>query len=100
MNTKDKIFEFIERRFPPEKDCNWVTGNCYYFAVILREAFPGGRIVYEPIDGHFLYEIDGCLYDWFGRHDYYLENRDFINWEEYHNVDPLHYERILRDCIR
>lgn len=95
----DCIEEFIRRRFP--NDSNWTSGNCYYFAVILQEAFPGGKIVYEPIEGHFLYELHDQLYDWYGgrSRDHY-DYKDLIDWSKYRTADHLHYERIVRDCIR
>ena len=36
MNT---VLEFIHRRFP--QDSNWLTGNCYHFALILSSVFNG-----------------------------------------------------------
>lgn len=39
----NKIEEFINRRFP--NDCNWLSGNCYYFAIILKDRFPEGNIL-------------------------------------------------------
>ena len=94
----DCIEEFIRRRFP--NDSNWTSGNCYYFAVILQEAFPDGRIVYEPVEGHFMYKYNGCLYDWTGRVLEHFTADEIIDWNSYSHYDPLHYERIVRDCIR
>ena len=48
-----EIEEFINRRFPI--DCNWTTGNCFFFAKILEAAFPGGKILYDVTNGHFVY---------------------------------------------
>lgn len=48
---KDKVLEFIERRFPT--DSRWMNGNCYFFALILKDVF-GGEIFYEVIAGHFV----------------------------------------------
>ena len=53
MRQQDKILDFIHRRF--EQDCEWTSGNCYYFALILKGRFRKGKIVYDVIDGHFLY---------------------------------------------
>lgn len=41
----------------------FLNGFCYWFAVILSERFPGSHIQYEPIEGHFVTEIGGRLYD-------------------------------------
>ena len=64
MKTNDMVLEFIHRRFPV--DCHWLDGNCYYFALILLDRFPIGKILYDVIDGHFVCEIDGVKYDWSG----------------------------------
>jgi hypothetical protein len=66
---------------------------CYYFSVILRERFPGGTIVYAPIIGHFLYKIQGKLYDITGEVDIDI----YHDFEIY--PDRLQKERIVRDCI-
>ena len=93
----DRIEEFIDRRFPV--NCDWLSGNCYFFALILRSVF-SGRIVYDPIDGHFLCYTDGGYYDWTGRRTYSEEySSKFIDWEIYHRQDPAHWGRIVRDCI-
>ena len=61
----EEIEDFIHRRFPSDEN-NWTQGNCWYFAKILETRFPGGKIMYEPIDGHFLYLYKGKYYDWNG----------------------------------
>lgn len=33
----NKALEFIHRRFP--QDSNWLTGNCYHFALIFIQRF-------------------------------------------------------------
>lgn len=60
----DPVKEFIDRRF--KADCNWLNGNCYYFALILSDRFPGGTIYYDVIYGHFIYLYEGKYYDWSG----------------------------------
>ena len=93
----DRIEEFISRRFPV--DCDWVSGNCYFFALILRSVF-SGRIIYDPIDGHFLVYTDGGYYDWTGRRNYTAEDiSNFRDWETYMWQDPSHCSRIMRDCM-
>ena len=94
----DQVEEFIQRRF--EKDCNWLNGNCYYFAVILQEAFPGGEIVYDTLTGHFLYWLNGYLYDWRGKQLDYCFPGQLINWSSLSHDDSTYYERIVRDCIK
>lgn len=93
----NKIEDFIQRRFPI--DNNWLNGNCYFFAVILRAAF-GGKIIYNPIDGHFLLYVDGGYYDWSGLRTYsQSEINTFVDWENYHLKDISHWHHIVRDCI-
>ena len=94
-----QIVNFIQRRFPV--DCNWMNGNCFYFAQILASRFIG-EIVYDPIEGHFLFwASDDNLYDWTGQREYTVEQRKkmFI-WQDGVLKDSLLYSRILRDCVK
>ncbi len=91
---KNEIEEFINRRFQ-NKD-NWLSGNCYYFALILKERF-NGEIYYDPIDGHFMCLIDGFFYDWTGKLN--IEKERLIEWSTYSAADCLHYLHIKEDCI-
>ena len=93
---QDEVLEFINRRFP--KDCNWLNGNCYYFALILNDRFPGGRIWYNLVYGHFLFEFGNKYYDFSG-----LLNPNIVYsavpWDYMETYDKLWKERIVRDCI-
>lgn len=94
----DEVLDFIARRFP--HDNNWLNGNCYYFATILKARFPEGEIWYELIDDHFVFLFNHIFYDWSGIVDHYKETQDsLIKWNEYKNIDSLHYSRIVRDVI-
>ena len=90
-----EIIEFIHRRFPT--DCNWLDGNCYYFAVILRARF-GGHIYYNLIQGHFLFELQHRFYDWTGEVTN-INLDDLVLWPDYKYIDYLHYNRIVKDVI-
>lgn len=97
----DKIEEFINRRF--QSDCDWLEGNCYYFARILKMRFKG-EIWYDLVEGHFLFRSFDKFYDWGGWREEYdfskpetVEN--LVKWADYKRVDPVHYERIVRDVI-
>ena len=94
----NQVVEFIERRFPAEE--NWLRENNYYFAIILREAFPGGKIFFDPSEEHFLYMLNGQLYDWYGLRDDYPINTHFIDWEEYSKTNTAHCRKIVRDFIK
>ena len=97
---ENKVLEFINRRFPV--DCNWLTGNCFFFAKILNARF-SGEIYYDTVNGHFVFyrfssEPDECgFYDYSGKIT--PNEDDLVLWDEYDNEDPLHFNRILEDCI-
>lgn len=94
INMEEKIKEFIKRRF--SNDCNWTSGNCYFFAVILQEVF-GGDIYYDVINGHFLLQCEGSFYDWTGKTDNYEKP---VKWNSFEQYDKLQKKRIIRDCIK
>ena len=95
----DRIEKFIRRRF--KEDYNWTTGRCYFFAIILKDIFPGGEIFYDPIDGHFIYRLGGKFYDWSGHKNYTEEEiKTFYHWDMLNDLDSLLYKRIERDCIK
>lgn len=89
----DETLDFIQRRF--SKDCHWLDGNCYYFAVILCTRFPHLSLYYAPIAGHFVAGHDGEFYDWRGRY----EDEIPILFDEIKESDHAWYARIVRDCI-
>lgn len=88
------IIEFINRRF--SKDCNWLNGNCFWFALILKERFPFLKIYYLPIDGHFVVGDGNKYYDWSGEID--LEEKPY-ELNEIKETDKLWYEKLMRDCF-
>ena len=95
---KNKVLEFIRRRFPI--DCHWLDGNCYYFALILLDRFPMGRILYDVISGHFVCEICGVKYDWNGVVvDDGKAMHKYIDWDSFSKYDEFQYSRIMRDCL-
>lgn len=118
----DDVLSFIKQRFPNARnsDANWLTGNCYYFSVILRDRFAikSPTIYYDVIHGHFLTQIDDKLYDASGI-AYKLSAKEtdkinhsqlwhpieldydivIVNWQYFSKYDSKQYERINRDCI-
>lgn len=92
-----EVLEFIHRRFP--NDSNWLNGNCYFFANILKSRFPQGIIFYDVIDGHFVTQIDGIKFDWsgitseIGKH-YYVE------WDKFDEYDSFQKQSIIDGCIK
>ncbi len=94
-HSKQDILNFIQKRFPI--DCNWTNGNCYYFAIILKTRFPSGEIVYDVIDGHFLFRHNNVLYDYRGEQS--EEGRTIISWKHFNQYDKNQKRVIIRDCI-
>ena len=93
-NCEDAVLSFIQKKF--KNDCNWTNGNCYYFAKILQSRFTNGVIIYDPIDGHFLYKIGNNCYDFLGKH---ALPETFYIWKKLKFEEPRLYKRIKRDCI-
>lgn len=95
----DEILKFIANFDGAQS--TFMNGCCYWFAHILRERFSGGDILYEMIDGHFLWKYEGHYYDVRGDvTDRYLNTKcHFVYWDEYEKIDSKHYQRIVRDCV-
>ena len=94
QETKEKVLEFINRRFP--NDSNWLTGNCYHFALILADVF-GGEIWYDIGIGHFVTKIGVEFYDYNG----ISRSKDIrVKWSAYEDYDGQEKEIIIRDCIK
>jgi len=97
MNT-DIILTFIAK-FDGAKDV-FLYGMCYWFAYILRGRF-GGTTMYEPVENHFVQEIDGRLYDASGDvTEQYGQSRYLMKWTDVPGYDEALYRRLLRDCVR
>ena len=87
-----KKFKFI---YSDELEYVFTRGNCYYFAVILREHF-GGEIYYLPIENHFIGKINENFYDITGK---VIPEEEPVCWATFKDIDELEYNRIIRDCI-
>lgn len=96
---RNKVLDFINRRFPV--DCNWLSGNCYYFAQILKQRFEDGVILYDVIDGHFVTLIEGIMYDWSGivLPDENENSHFYVEWDKFDEYDDLQKKCIEEDCI-
>jgi hypothetical protein len=92
---QNEVLDFISRRF--KNDCNWMTGNCYFFAVILKSRFSEGSIYYDVIVGHFVFKYQNKFYDWTGL--YHFDDSNLVSWDEFDKYDSLQKEVIIRDCI-
>ena len=92
----NEIFDFIQRRFT--QNCEWDSGNCWWFAAILCTRFKELEIWYEPVEGHFYASENGTIfYDWRGAH-FNMENKP-IPFKDIEKQDHLWHNRIIRDCI-
>ena len=106
LNDKKKILDFIEKfqNFGSEVINCFMSGNCYWFAEILSRRFSnlGTRIIYFPIANHFATLIGGeGIFDISGEIIYpnKKEYCEFFIWDEYRKIDPIHADRLERDCI-
>ncbi len=94
MNDFEIAFDAFRARFA---NCDWTTGNCYYFAVILQKRF-GGGVCYDTIAGHFVLHRNGKYYDYNGEY-VPLDTSAVIGWKEFRKYDELQYRRIVASCI-
>lgn len=97
----EEVLDFIDRRF--QYDCNWKTGNCYYFAIILFTRFNKYKpeLFYDAIDCHFVTKINGIFYDLEGAIYYDEEyiSKSLYKWNDLQKDDPGWASRIVRDVI-
>lgn len=97
MEYKHKqILDFIKHFQNEGTISTFMEGCCYWFAHILKARFVLGKIVYEPIIGHFLYQLEDKCYDIRG-----LINTEDMHLEEWDNyeINSAHRKRIHNDCI-
>lgn len=93
---KKEILNFIEKRFPI--DCNWMNGNCLWFAIILQARFPQSDIYYLPVPGHFVTKIEDKYYDWKGEIEIDVQE-PLISLIDLKKKEPDWYQRLMRDCF-
>lgn len=91
--AEEQVLSFLARRFPNAEP--WVTGNCYWMAIILSERFDG-KIYYNPVENHFITKIGPDFYDARGL---YVPTEETYLWDTYKNFDYLETQRILEGCI-
>lgn len=95
------IYDFISRRF--SEDCDWMNGNCLWFAQILVWRFSEElNIYYEPVAGHFYAGTqDGrFFFDWKGFYNEEdLENEPIL-LSDIAYLDETWYSRLMRDCMK
>lgn len=99
MESRSQILKFIEDFKQYDKDGSleetFLNGYCYWFAYMLDGRFLNARIQYEPIEGHFVTEIDGRYYDIRGDvTDIYKDAKVWYS-EEY----CFEFDSIVNGCI-
>lgn len=113
LHPAEEVTNFIDRFFartqfadPVASRHMFLYGNCYWFAVILKERFKTylPRIWYDTLNNHFYTEICGILYDAKGafipEHNLTIdEYSSFYTWEDYKKFDQTHANRITKQCI-
>lgn len=63
MNKVEKFIKEFKFAYSQELEYVFLNGNCYHFAVILKDIYPEASLVYHEIEGHYLTLIDNRLYD-------------------------------------
>jgi hypothetical protein len=66
----------------------FMNGYCYYFSIILQERF-GGEILYDQIEGHFLFLYKDNLYDIRGNVTHLYDISKLINKDEWLRMDSI-----------
>lgn len=100
MNMVENFINKFKSLHPSAAEDLFLYGDCYYFAIILKERFPDAIIKYLLIDNHFIVEINEQLYDIRGDITYIVDTNQLINWSDMESCDALLYKRIIRDCIK
>lgn len=65
--TSDEVISFINKFKSYNKsnvlEKTFLEGYCYYFALILKERFKEGKILYDKVENHFMFKYKNKLYD-------------------------------------
>lgn len=91
-----KVIAFINRFTSGGKLKDTITtftqGCCYWFAHILHGRFSNSIIMYDPLENHFVVEIEKRLYDITGE---VTGQYNVICWKKYPDK-----KGIIRGCIK
>lgn len=94
----NEVLQFIKNfKFAHKEQLEhiFMSGNCYYFAVILKDKF-NGQIYYLPNKNHFICKINNEYYDITGNASM---NETPIEWNTFIHKYPKEYIKIKRNCI-
>ena len=99
MEEVVKFIENFKKLHKKELEEVFTCGNCYWFALILKERFHG-TLYYLPVENHFLCRIYKKFYDIKGLYVLTTAQRKNIKWwEGVKKEDRFVYDSIVRDCI-
>lgn len=73
----------------------FTQGNCYHFAVILKNIYCEGRIVYSKSMGHFLFKYKSKYYDITGT----VKVDDAIYFDTLYYEDVELHNTLTRGCV-
>lgn len=96
MINVEKFITNFKKGFDEEYLENvFLNGNCYHFALILKEMYDG-EIVYDPHEQHFSVKIDNKYYDITGKIEPPL---DEYLWSDMESIDFNEYENVKYNCV-
>lgn len=73
----------------------FLNGNCYHFALILKEMYDG-EIIYDPHEQHFVIKVYNKYYDIRGEIE---PPMDEYLWNQMEDIDSEEYETVKYDCV-
>lgn len=92
----EKFIENFKKGFNKEEVENiFLNGNCYHFALILKQMFKG-EIIYDPHEFHFSTKIKGKYYDITGE---IQKPYDECSWKDMKEEDYEEYLQLRRICV-
>lgn len=94
IDDAKEIELFIKKRF--SKNCDWTTGNCLWFAFILKIRFTHLNVYYLPAEGHFVAGALGRFYDWTGE---IVPDEIPVPLKEIEENDKTWYQRLMVNCL-
>ena len=95
----DEFIKKFKEGFSEESIIECFTeGNCYHFAVILKNIYKEGRIVHDYLINHFLLEYKGKYYDITGE-VFYDKYENFEYFDDLFYSDINRYLKLMRDCV-
>lgn len=75
----------------------FTQGNCYHFAIILKNIYTEGRIVHNRKINHFMLEYADKYYDITG--EVKSDKNDCEYWDTLYYTDSNDYNLLMRDCV-